>query len=149
MDVQVAVLADYANVAAGDKLNVMGIFDTIWAPTFPTALPFMVLALRLRLDYEDGGREHDLAISLRDEDGREYIRAAAKANVPQIEPGRFQNVNQVLNFAGMGFGKAGTYAFHVAWDGVEKARVDLIVIEGSPPGGPPPGITGTPGLPSA
>lgn len=137
MDVQVAVLADYANIAAGDKLNVMGIFDTLFAPAFPTVQPFMVLALRLRLGYEDGGRTHDLAVSLRDEDGREYLRAAAKANVPKIEPGRFQNVNQVINFAGMGFGKPGTYAFHVAWDGVEKARIDLIVIEGTPPGAGP------------
>jgi uncharacterized protein DUF6941 len=39
MDVQVAVLADYANVAAGDKLNVMGIFDTVFAPTLPTVHP--------------------------------------------------------------------------------------------------------------
>jgi hypothetical protein len=79
MDVQVAVLADYANIAAGDKLNVMGIFNTIFASAFPTVHPFMVLALRLRLGYEDGGKTHDLVVSLRDEDGREYLRAAAKA----------------------------------------------------------------------
>jgi hypothetical protein len=97
----------------------------------------MVLALRLRLGYDDGGKTHDLAVSLRDEDGREYLRAAAKANVPRIEPGRFQNVNQVINFAGMGFGKAGTYAFHIAWDGVEKTRVDLLVAQGAAPGAPP------------
>ena len=133
MDVQVAVLADYANIAAGDKLNVMGIFDTVFASAFPTVHPFMVLALRLRLGYEDGGKTHDLAVSLRDEDGREYLRAAAKANVPRIEPGRFQNVNQVLNFAGMGFGKPGTYASHIAWDGVEKTSVDLVVVQGTAP----------------
>jgi hypothetical protein len=134
MDVQVAVLADYANIAAGDKLNVMGIFDTIFASAFPTVHPFMVLALRLRLGYEDGGKTHDLAVSLRDEDGREYLRAAAKANVPRIEPGRFQNVNQVINFARMGFGKPGTYAFHILWDGVEQTRVDLVVVQGAVPG---------------
>jgi uncharacterized protein DUF6941 len=139
MDVQVAVLADYANVATGDKLNVMGIFDTIAAAVFPAVQPFMVLALRIRLDYEDGGRTHDLAISLRDEDNREYLRAASKAAVGRIQPGQFQNVNQVLNFASMGFGKPGKYAFRVAWDGVEKARVDLVVVQG-----PPPGIPGAP-----
>jgi hypothetical protein len=140
MDVQVAVLADYANIAAGDKLNVMGIFDTIFASAFPTVHPFMALALRLRLGYDDGEKTHDLAVSLRDEDGREYLRAAAKANVPRIEPGRFQNVNQVINFAAMGFGRPGTYAFHIAWDGVEKTRVDLVVLQGTPP---------SPGTPSA
>lgn len=137
MDVQVAVLADYANIAAGNKLNVMGIFDTLAATVFPTVQPFMVLALRLRLGYEDGNRSHDLAVSLRDEDGREYLRAAAKVNVPRIEPGLFQNVNQVVNFAGMGFGKPGTYAFHVAWDGVEKTSIDFIVVQAPPPGAAP------------
>jgi uncharacterized protein DUF6941 len=141
MDVQVAVLADYANIAAGDKLNVMGIFDTLFASAFPTVHPFMVLALRLRLGYDDGGKTHDLAVSLRDEDGREYLRAAAKANVPRIEPGRFQNVNQVINFAAMGFGKPGTYAFHIIWNGVEKTRVDLVVAQGAAPGaGAPPAL---------
>ena len=92
MDVQVAVLADYANVAAGEKLNVMGIFDTIASTTFPFVHPFMVLALRIRLDYEDGEASHDLAIALRDEDGRDYFRASAKANVTKIEPGRFRGL---------------------------------------------------------
>ena len=137
MDVQVAVLADYANIAAGNKLNVMGIFDTLAATVFPTVQPFMVLALRLRLGYEDGSRAHELAVSLRDEDGREYLRAAAKVNVPRIEPGLFQNVNQVVNFAGMGFGKPGTYAFHIAWDGVEKTSIDFIVVQAPPPGAAP------------
>ena len=49
MEVQVAVLADCANVAAGEKLNIMGIFDTIFARDFPTVHPFMALALRFRI----------------------------------------------------------------------------------------------------
>lgn len=127
MNVQVAVLADCANVAAGDKLNVMGVFDTIFAPAFPTLHPFMVLALRLRLEYEDNGRTHDLLISLRDEDGREYLKAEAKAEVKDIPPGEVRHINQILNFAALGFGKPGRYAFHISWDGVEKGRVDLAV----------------------
>lgn len=127
MYVQVAVLADCANVAAGDKLNVMGVFDTVLAPAFPTVLAFMVLALRLRLEYEDNGRTHDLAISLKDEDGREYLKAEAKADVKDIRPGAVQHINHILNFAALGFGKPGHYAFHIGWDGEEKARVDLFV----------------------
>lgn len=132
MIVQVAVLADSANIAAGEKLNVLGIFDTIWAKGFPTVHPFMVLALRLRLDYDDGGKSHDLSIALRDEDGREYIRASAKVDVPKIPPGVFQNINHVLNFAGLGFGRPGKYTFRVTWDGDEKARPDLVIIQAEP-----------------
>ena len=57
-----------------------------------------------------------------------------------------ESTNGVLGYA---CAKAGTYAFHIAWDGAEKARVDLIIIEGTGPGGPPPGVTGTPGLPQS
>ncbi len=53
MKVQLAVLADQANVAPPGKLNIMGIFDTIGAEKFPTTLAFMVLAIRLKLEYED------------------------------------------------------------------------------------------------
>jgi hypothetical protein len=139
MEVQVAVLADSANIAAGEKLNVLGVFDTIWAASFPTVHPFMVLALRFRLDYDDGEKAHDLTIALRDEDGREYFRASTKLNVKKIPPGAFQNVNQVLNFAGLGFGRPGKYTFRVTWDGEEKARPDLVIIQGKPDVPDPPG----------
>jgi hypothetical protein len=134
MKVQLAVLADCANVAAGDKLNVMGVFDTIFAPQFPMAHAFMVLALRLKLEYEDGGKTHDLLIVLRDEDGREYLRAEAKANVGHVAPGEVQHVNQILNFAALGFTKPGHYAFVFHWNGKEQARVDLNVVPQKPAG---------------
>lgn len=134
MDVQLVVLADNANVAAGDKLNIMGVFDTIFAPTFPAVHPYMVLAMRFRVGYEDGGKSHKLVISLRDEDNREYLRATAQADIPKIAPGIVQHANQILNFAGMAFGKPGKYAFHVVVDGEEKGRADLQVVQGTGPG---------------
>lgn len=88
----------------------------------------MVLALRIRLDFDDGGRAHDLLISLRDEDGKEYLRAEAKAEVPKIAPGAVQHVNQILNFAAPAFGRPRRYAFHIHWDGEERARVECASI---------------------
>ena len=62
MRLLVAALADYANIAVGDKLNLGGVFDTIWVRQFPTLHPQMFLALRLQMEYEDGGKEHTLQV---------------------------------------------------------------------------------------
>lgn len=44
MNVEIAALADYANIAQGDKLNISGIFNAIWVKDFPAIHPSMVLA---------------------------------------------------------------------------------------------------------
>jgi hypothetical protein len=134
VDVQLVVLADNANVAAGDKLNIMGVFDTIFASAFPTAHPYMVLAIRFRVGYEDGGKTHNVVISLRDEDEKEYLRATAEAVIPKLPPGAVQHLHQILNFAGMQFGKVGKYAFHILVNGEEKGRADLQLVQGPAPG---------------
>ena len=133
MEIQVAVLADCANVAPPEKLNIMGVFDTILAPAFPCVQPFMALALRIKLDHEDGGRTHELVVSLRDEKQREYARASGKISVPSMAIGSVLHVNQILNFAGLGFTEPGRYAFHLSWDGKPKNEVTLIVTS-TPPG---------------
>ena len=129
MEIQLAVLADSANVAAGHKLNILGIFDTVQAHGFPMAHPFMVLALRLRIEFDDGGKTHQLVISLRDPDMKEYARATAEMKVPGLPAGKFQTINQILNFAGVTFVRPAEFAFHVSWNGQEKAQVPLNVIQ--------------------
>jgi hypothetical protein len=132
MNVQLAVLADAGNVAPPGKLNILGIFDTLWVKQFPAVHPFMVLAMRLRFEYEDRAGEHSLEVILRDEDGKELFHAKAAVVIPQIPPGGFAHVNQVLNFAQTGFTGEGTYAFRILWDDVEKERVNLKVMRGPP-----------------
>lgn len=50
MQVPLAVLADYANVTADGKLNIMGIFDIIYAPQVSFVHPQMQLVMKLRTD---------------------------------------------------------------------------------------------------
>ena len=67
MDIQVAVLCDYAADYQG-KLCVQGAFDTLFARQFPVIHPACALALRLCLTPEDSG-DHKLGIAIVDEDG--------------------------------------------------------------------------------
>jgi hypothetical protein len=136
MEVRVAVLADAANEAPPKKLNVLGMFDSIKTREFPAILPSMVLVLRYRLDYEDGGKAHTLKVTFRDEDGKEIGSARADATIGEIKPGKFGHENVILNFAGIRFAREGHYVFEVTWDGALKARVDLLVERaGVQPGG--------------
>lgn len=127
MKVQLAVLADQANVAPPGKLNIMGIFDTIGAEKFPITLAFMVLAIRLKLEYEDREKTHELVISMQDEDGKEYINAKAKLKVEKVPPGETAHLNHILSFPGTRFGKPGKYSFRILWNGQEVDRVELRV----------------------
>ena len=133
MEITLAVLADAANVAPTEKLNLLGVFDTINASKFPTIHPFMVLAIRIRLDYEDGNKSHKLSVLLRDEAGNEYFRGGVTIDVGKIPRGAYQHINQILNFAGTGFSKPGKFFFQIDWNKREKTSVLLNVIKTPPP----------------
>ena len=132
MITEMAVLADCANIAAGEKLNVMGVFSKIGAPQFPAVHPFMALVLRLRVEYEDGNRTHDFTVLMQDEDGRQFFKAEAKVPIPAIKAGATAHIHQVLNFAGVSFAKPGDYIFVVRWNGDEVSKVILTVEQVSP-----------------
>ena len=48
MRVPLAVLADYANVTTDGKLNIMGIFNRIFASALPVVHPQMRLVMRFQ-----------------------------------------------------------------------------------------------------
>jgi len=140
LEVQLAVIADCANIAAGDKLNVLGVFDTIRARKFPYVHPFFSLALRVRLEYQDGEDDHKLSAILVDADGKTMVRADVNFPGRAIEPGTFLHLNPILNFAGSSFTKPGEYAFRILWDGKERQIVRLRLVDmpaaaGDPSGG--------------
>lgn len=58
MKATLAAIADGASVGAGDKLNVQGVFDTIFADTFPAVHARMVVVVRLQLEPADAAREY-------------------------------------------------------------------------------------------
>lgn len=132
MNVQLAVLADAANVAPTEKLNIMGCFDTIFVRQFPAIHPSMVLAMRLRLDFDDGSGKKEIKVEMVDEDGKKYLEAIGVLEIPQIPPGEHATTNHILNFANMGFTKPGKYSFRIMWEGKEVERVDLRVADAPP-----------------
>ena len=130
MRLLVAALADYANVTADGKLNVFGVFDTIFVPKdkFPAVHLLAVVALRLMFEYEDGDAHHILAVTLVNQDGREFARSEGAIDIPKIEPGNRAVVNQVLVLHQLRFDHPAKLAVAIRWDGDEKQRLPLDVV---------------------
>jgi hypothetical protein len=129
MKLQLAALADYANIAQGGKLNLMGVFDVIGTRSFPVIHPSMVLALRLRFEYEDGDREHKVQVFVVDEDGRQIARAEGMIRPPRLDPGKWISSNHILTFQQVHISKAGTVSFDVYCDGSQEQRLPLQILQ--------------------
>ena len=130
MDIQVAVLCDYAADYQG-KLCVQGAFDTLFARQFPVAHPACALALRLCLTPEDAG-DHKLGISIVDEDGvaldKERMPIVGDLKVGLPEGASFLTRNLIMNFQGLRFEKSGNYSVDVTFDGELVARTPLRLV---------------------
>ena len=128
MKITVAVIADFASVAVGDKLNVLGVFDTIRAPKFPARHALMIFAGRFLFEYEDGEQEHDISISLEDEDGKKIVETSGKIGIGKVPPGESQAKNIIMTFNNLVFQAPGYYRFMVRC-GDEEMRVPLKLIQ--------------------
>ncbi len=133
MDIQVAVLCDYAADYQG-KLCVQGAFDTLFARQFPVIHPACALALRLCFEAEDCG-DHKLGISITDEDGvaldKERMPIVGDLKVALPEGVSFFTRNLIMNFQGLQFEKDGVYSVDVTLDGelVSRTPVRLVKVE--------------------
>jgi hypothetical protein len=108
-----AAIADAAGVGAGDKLNVQGVFDTIFAEVFPAVHAKMVLVVRLQLDAGDAEREHSVRIRLVDAAGRRLFEQRTRTQIGQIPPGEMPGTNLIYQLNNTTFPGPGRYRFVV------------------------------------
>jgi hypothetical protein len=127
-----AFLADEANVSQEGKLNVMGIFDRIAAPSFPTLHPRMVFAFRVQAEYIDAGRAFDVRVRLMDEDGGVIFEANGEIVPPPLHPGNFSTANQVFTLVGVQFPQPGMYKFVVNVGDLSPHETPLAVVHATP-----------------
>ncbi|MBI4512545.1 MAG: hypothetical protein HY702_00405 [Gemmatimonadetes bacterium] len=128
MDVDLAVLADAANVSQEGKLNILGIFDTIWGRDFPLRHGTMVFVVRVEAQFAEQG-EHHLELRLMDADGSQVFRAEGPLHVLGGKPGRPVKPHIILGLSGVVFAAAGDYSFEVLIDGQHKKSVPLYVVK--------------------
>jgi hypothetical protein len=127
MQVKLALLADSANISREGKLNILGVFDTIYTRQFPTKHPHMQLVMRFEASPEEAGRRCQVEVQLVTQDGRVVFRVPGSVDLVRRELGEMVGVDHILALANISFEEPGRYTFRIAVDGVVAASVPLRV----------------------
>ncbi len=124
MQVDFAVLADYALIDQHGKLSVLGIFQHVWVGAFPAVHPRTHLVLRVRGRRTEIG-QHPIRIRFVDDAGSELLGGEGNvqfgeppAGVTEIEAGA------VLVFD-VPLPHPGPYWFEIIMDDGEPVRIPL------------------------
>ncbi len=132
MKTRIAVLADYASLSIEHKLNIMGIFTAINAAQTPVAHPQMKLVTQFEVEASETG-QHQMRITLVDEDGHELFNIAALLNIQHPHDGRPVLINQIFDLAHLSFPTFGDYEFRILLDDELITEVPLTIAQHHPP----------------
>jgi len=126
MNIQVAVLCDAATDDNG-KLNLLGAFDTIFAPQLPAVHAQCTVALRVTfVSGDEGNRKLRL----------NFVNADGKSIMPPIDipvavtfpdDAHFATRNFIVNIQGLKFPEIGVYSVDVRLDDKPRASIPLWV----------------------
>jgi hypothetical protein len=126
MNIEIVAIADHAQDYNG-KLVVLGAFDSIIAPSFPTQYPHCSIAIRQRFTRAEEG-EHLVRVLMIDSDGRQHgTRIDGKTNVVVPPDQESVAINLVLGINGLPFPSPGVYHVDVAVDGQHVSRLPISV----------------------
>ena len=118
MEIEVFTLCDAAADYQG-RLNILGIFDTIFASNLPTTHPYCSVALRLRLRKTEEGK-HTFTVHIVDNDGNMVVPPLNGEFGIQLAANNRQGaINLVLNLQGLIFNRYGEHAINLAVDSHE------------------------------
>ena len=133
MDLDIAFLADAADVSLGKLFVLGGAFDTIAVPGFPATHPVLAVALRLLFTPHDLDRQHVLEILLLNADGK----TLTSAKIPDLmvrksadfPPGWKQPLPLALRFINIPFPQEGHYSIEILIDGTMAKAIPLRVVQ--------------------
>ena len=130
MDLLTLMVADYANVAVGQKLNVMGVFNQIGAQTFPAQHPEMWVVAKLSASPAEANTTRTITVKLLNEDAtEELVNFSREIEVPEGPSGRRVEINHILSIRNVVFREPGTYQFSLLVDSDEKGSLPLYILQ--------------------
>jgi hypothetical protein len=128
------MLAEAANASTDGKLNVLGVFDTVFATEFPAVHPRCVLVVRFRPGVEDVGETRHLEIRYEDVDqGGALWTVESDVEVSANAGGR--TLTNLLTLTALPVPQEGEFQFRILVDGAEKSRLPLYVRKTESEGG--------------
>jgi uncharacterized protein DUF6941 len=127
MKVEIFSLCDFASADGSGKLNIIGVFDTIWAREVPATHGLCALAIRIRFEKIEEGLKK-IKISFVDIDGNPIMPAMEMQTQVQIPPHLQQaNVQVVSLIPQIKFLNFGEYSIDLAIDSRQEASTPLNV----------------------
>ncbi len=124
-----AVLADCANVSREGKLNILGIFNRIFASTLPFVHPQMHLVITFEADRADAERDHQVRVDLIDADGARLFSIEGGLRFGSPPPGEQISINQVIQLSNLKFERFGSYEFKILVNREVRKSFPLVVSE--------------------
>jgi len=126
MTIQVAVLCDAATDYNG-KLNLLGTFDTIYAPQMPTQHAQCSIPVRIAFDRNEEGT-HTLNLNFVDEDGLPIMKSMQiPVTVDFPADATFISRNLVVNIIQLTFSKTGLYSIDLSLNDRPLSSIPLAV----------------------
>ncbi len=131
MNLDFMLLADYASATVDGKLYIMGIFNKIFAASFPIIHSDMCLVARLSASPHEYNRNFKMMINLVDEDMIRIQSINTEAVVPISEEGETINLNHIVKLFQITFPHPGRYEFSLQVDNDLKGTlaVDLVQVK--------------------
>lgn len=129
MELRIFLLADFANVDTGHKLNIIGAFNTVTAREFPATHPSIYLVAKVAAQLGEFGKQFDYQIVFFDEDAEELGKLAGKFTFLQPKgKQRHSEFNLVIALRDIQFAKAGRYEFRLLVNNSVLGVVPLDVV---------------------
>jgi hypothetical protein len=126
MDIQHALVADYAEIVNGKLYLMGGAWDTYHAREVPATVR-MAIAVGLRVDWEETNQAIPVMVHVEDDDGRELARIEGKVQVGRpasLPPGSRQLSQMAVNL-GFTLPAYGGYRVRVVAGTGEAAKESL------------------------
>ncbi len=130
IQIPLALMADYANVSKEGKLNILGVFDNIYAPSIPALHPQMQLVMTIVADRLEANKEHQIIIELIDADNVNVtFRIKGKINFQPPKSGEDIKINQIIQLNHIVFNEYGEHSIKILIDNDVKRSIPLKIIK--------------------
>jgi hypothetical protein len=129
MELTLALLADYANMTREGKLNLMGIFNRVFAPSFPAHHLEMRLVMKFSAPPGETGTKKNVVVKLLNADGKLVLQTAGDVTIPEESSSVTFELVHILDLRLTPFEKPGQYAFHILVNGDTKGMVPFDVVQ--------------------
>lgn len=129
MQMALFVAADYANKSDLGKLNIMGIFNNIYANKFPARHRQLYLVIRLIAVLGEYHTQHDMRILFLDEDGNEIINRGGQIKIEHPKDGKQALAEFIIEVGDLLLPQSGNYEFRLIINREVKGIIPIEAIQ--------------------